>query len=276
MSEQEITNIVPISTPNDFLAKKAAECEVYYNSTKKDKVNWLIYGDYGTGKTTLLTTAIRPIYVFSFDPGGCTVLEDMPPGSAVLDTAYEIENRKHPSAFSKWETTYQKLKQSDAFSRCGTVVIDSLTNFGEALMNHIIAKAGRPDTTPQIQDYYTLQAALRDIISDCTNLPCDFILTAHIGTDKDQLTGRLIADILIPGKAAPKFIPLQFSEVLVTLVTDGPNKKPHYGLLTAPQSYFKARTRIGRGGKFELVEEPDLCALRAKAGKPITHLPNLT
>lgn len=240
----------------------------------QETFNILLYGGYGTGKSSTLATARLPIYIFSFDPGGTKlkVLQDLKAkGYAILDTEYEDEDAKNPKAFRAFDSTFQEMKKANAFKLFGTVAIDSLTLFVDAAMNFILQKEGRKGQTPQIQDYYVLQNLLGQVFREFCNLPCDFILTGHITTDKDDVTGRMITSLLVPGKNAQR-IPVLFDEVILTEMSQDAKKNTIYQVRLVGDQKYRTSTRQFSGDSFSPYEDPDIMALRAKAGKKVEHL----
>ncbi len=247
--------------------------EMLSKQPSQDTFNILIYGDYGTGKSTILSTCRLPIYVYSFDPGGTKLkalqhLRDE--GLAVLDTVYEDEDNKKPKAFRAFDKTHEEMKKAGAYELFGTVAIDSLTTFHAAVMNFILQRENRPSTIPQIQDYLILQTLLGQMFREFCNLPCDFILTGHLTTDKDEVTGRMITSLLVPGQNSVK-VPVLFDEVLLTNVEMDAKKNPTYSVRLVGDAKYKTSTRQFSGEGFLPYEEPNIMALRAKAGKAVEH-----
>ena len=253
---------------------RSRRTELNKNKPAQDSFNILLYGPVGTGKSSILATCRQPVYIASFDPGGTKlpVLEQMQAeGKAFLDTDYEAEDIKRPRAMAAFEKTYDKMEKEGVFSSLGTFAIDSLTTFGDALMNYITKREGRAGTTPQIQDYLVQQTMLQQMFRKMCALPCDFVVTGHISTDKDEVTGRMVTSLLIPGKAAAK-VPVLFDEVLISNVEMDSKKIPTYTIRLVGDAKYKTSTRRFSGDKFEAFEKPDIMRLRDLAGKPATHL----
>ena len=104
---------------------------------------------------------------------------------------------------------------------------------------------------------------MKDILKIFTMLPCDCILTGHMGYDKDEMTGALHSSLLLGPKAAVK-MPILFDEMYVT-IAKAKARDVDYSLLTANTGFYKASTRIG-GGIFDTYETPDIKYLLKKAG----------
>lgn len=235
----------------------------YAADKRKDKLNCILYGDFGSGKTTCATTAAAPILFHSFDPGGPKSIRNLIGDRIIVDSQFEDESSKDPRCFDLWMREMQKLAKAKVFDGIGTLVIDSLTTMSEGIMNQILKKAGRPATVPQIQDYQILGNTLRDIFKDLSALPCHVVVIGHMEYEKDEATGRLFSSLLVTGKMKTK-LPLLFDEVYVAICKDS-QKGAEYSLLTANDGCYRARTRIG-SGKFEKFEPQNFKKLFLKAG----------
>jgi len=233
--------------------------------THERSFNALIMGNVGTGKTRLASTCRFPVLLHSFDPGGSTTKALQPfiqKGDIIVDSRFEIDDGKKPKAFKLWESEIAVLKQMGMFDEIGTFYVDGLTSIGSAIMNYILANASRANSVPQQQDYLLQQITLTNLIKDLVNLPCDVIMTGHIGTDKDEVTGKMVSSLFVSGKLTIK-IPMLFSELYIA-VTKATSKGVDYKLLTTADGLYQARTRIGEG-VFDTFEEPNIKALLRKA-----------
>ena len=260
--------------PTSFVSNRRNDARVFANSAGQQSVNTLIYGDPGSGKSTFLSTCVAPIYIFSFDPGGTklpalTALEAK--GLAVLDTVYETEDDKKPFAFAEFNKVFSEISAANEWSKIGTVAIDYLTTFERAVMNAVLKEAGRAGTQPQLQDYGKVQVIFSQVLRALCALPCDFVLTAHVSTDRDELTGALHSSLLCAGKLAYK-IPVLFDEVLLTTVSKGTGGALTHGLQTRSDGKLKASSRRFGTKEFAVVESPNMKHLRKKAGLPTEDL----
>lgn len=244
---------------------------------QEEKANFLLIGSSGSGKTRLCGTAPGPILVHSFDPGGTKTLRAMlAQGTSktkmFFDTSFEREDAAKPTAYKMWESCFRALSKEGVFNQIGTYVIDSGTRFIEAISNEILKQGGvgksksRAGEPLQLQDYQIQQLWTTRVLTELTNLPCNFIFTAHIEMTRDEVDGRMYATIHASGKLKIK-LPLLFDEVLVLK-----NKETSAGtqrtLITSVDGKLNARTRIGAEGIFAKEEPPDIRALLKKAGYP--------
>ncbi|MBU2052474.1 ATP-binding protein [Patescibacteria group bacterium] len=201
-----------------------------------------------------------------FDPGGEKVLREQIESGLVFPNTDPI--------FGGWTAFAEEVARlyvGGFFNQIGTLAIDSLTTMSQSAMEHILQKGGRSGGVPQRDDYLKQQMILKSILYDQTkkdfkglcSLSCNFITTAHLETEKDDVTGRIKANPIVTGKLKTS-IPLLFDEVYVCTTKPGP-KGTEYRLLTQNEGYYKARTRIG-AYKFEMYEDPNITKLLEKSG----------
>jgi len=245
--------------------------KLYKDQEAQEKVNFLISGPAGSGKTTVAETCRRPVLIHSFDPGGTRCLIDkggktLIDGASILaDTRFENEDPLRPTVFNLWMNEFNRLSRIGFFNGLGTYFLDSATNWSEAYMNELLKLDGRAGGVPQQQDYLKQIIKVRDAVKTMTTLPCDFVFTAHHEVQKDELTGRTRAELLITGKLRQK-IPPMFDEIYVTQAK-GTAAGVEYSFLTRNDGFYEARTRMGRH-TFEKYEKKDIKHLLRKAGKP--------
>jgi len=253
----------------------------------------LIIGDKGVGKTHLLKTARRPVLHFCFDPDGeQTLFEDGPDGTAQcppwlfpltsyskVNVSTEPDGRNGQLAMQLFANDMNALRKSGTFSKMGTVCLDSLTLFGDAVLGKTLVEARQANPkhgkVMEIQDWGTFLNECQFWLKTLLALPTDVIILGHIQEDKDDVTGQIIRNVMLPGSGSQR-TPILLSEVYYMLMEKAQgqaNMPPKRVLLTGQDSYYKASTRLGRDGKFAAREEPDLLALRRKAGLSTEHLP---
>ena len=247
--------------------------KVYMEGTHKDKLNALVIGDVGSGKTTLMRTCPRPILIHSFDPGGSrvrTLVEGIDAGWIIVDSSFEADYSSK-STFKLWEAEMNRLLREGVFEEVGTYVLDSLTTWGQCLLNHIILNntSSRPPSVDGTRmsnqsDYGALGIRGQHCISMLCCLPCNVILTGHLDYLEDEVTGMTRSAVTIPGKVLKVILPLMFDEVYV-LRTMTSSKGRERKLLTDADGIYVGKTRIG-AGVFDKYEEPDISKLMVKAG----------
>lgn len=240
--------------------------QMYKDAVSTSRFNAIIYGPIGSGKTQLLRTCRPPVFVDSFDPGGTKTNKDwIDQGKMYVDIRWEDEDPKTPTVFSAWDGVYHQRKRDGFFAQLGTYAIDSGTTFAGTIMNTILKKAGRPGSFPFQQDYGPAMGILESVIKDFTTLPCDCILLCHEDIDKDDVSGKMFISPLFWGKLKGR-LPLLFDEIYHTETKETSSGQVNYSLLTRATGLTKARTRLGRDGRFDMYEPQDISALLKKAG----------
>ncbi len=243
-----------------------AKVEANYEKNRAQKADFIIIGYSGVGKTHLLRTCPQPVYVDSFDKGGTRgVLDDMIAEHRIaVDHRWEVDETMNPTAYKGWDDNFTRLMRSNFFERVGTYAVDSMTSLSDAIMASVLKKAGRAGKEPDYyKDYPQHHIIIRDAIKMIWSLPCYTVLSGHISTLKDDVTGGIISSLMLPGKAAVK-VPIHADEIYILEVEETKDGLKHT-LLTRNTGKLRARTRIG-SRKFNTKEPADIRALIKKAG----------
>jgi len=239
--------------------------QTMYSEAGVPKPSFLVYGDFGTGKTTLLTTCPKPVLIHSFDPGGMvsirTELLDKTQ-EITADIRFEDESPGQPSVWEAWTKEYKRLKRAGILDQLGTFAVDSGTTWAAAALNLICYKAGRPGGPPYQQDYMPAMSLMENAIKDIMTCKCHFVFTCHEDATKDENSGKMFIGPQLIGKLKQR-IPLLFSE-LYCAQAQQTSKGAEYRLLTRATGLYRARTRLGSHNRFDQYEEPNLSNLLAK------------
>jgi hypothetical protein len=247
--------------------------DYYIEKHGADHYRALVYGDKGSGKTTLFATARFPVHLDCFDPGGSRVLADeIERGLVVADTRWENDDPTNPRVFVEWDKEFHRRKKEGYFAQFATYGLDSITTFSQVIMNQALKKAGRAGGIPQTgagadNDYVHQMLYLENSIAGIFALPCDIIITAHPESEKDDASGKLFVSPMITGKAKIR-IPLLFDEMYYMRVEDKADGSTKWMLQTRPSAIYKASSRLARRGKFDKFEESNIKMLLKKAGLP--------
>lgn len=251
--------------------------KMYAEDDSQNSFNLLLTGEMGTGKTHIISTARRPIHIDSFDPGGtklAPITQGIKEGWILVDSRFEKEDPMKPSVAKLWISEMERRDKLQYFNNIGTYVIDSFSSWTNALMGRQLLGANLAGQAPRYtHDYMPVKTQQYNFIRRIMRFPCDFILTGHLKADKDEASSKIIMRLLAIGDASVT-LPTLFDEVWVALTKESPTEanKTKYTILTAPKSYYLARTRIG-SMKFDQEEKPNIRELLKKAGREVKDLP---
>jgi len=265
----------------EILAEARRVSEMYANDVGQKSFNALILGELGSGKTYIARTARKPVHIDSFDPGGTKCIQDLvedgkvAKGAIYVDSRYEHEDRLNPSMYQIWKTEFEKRREMGYFKRFGTYMIDSSTSWAEAIMNRILQIAKIPGEAPRFtKDYTPQKIEIYNMLSKCLNLECDFIFTGHLEQYEDAMDKVIRYRYMVVGKGTV-IIPIKFDEIYV-LVPKETHEGTTYRLLTQNTGTYTARSRLSKGGKLDIYEEPDIKEILRKTGMDTSDKPLLT
>ena len=97
--------------------------KMYSEDKAQEKLNALVLGTYGSGKTTLAATCPSPVLIHSFDPGGTKGLKaEIEAGKIFVDTRFEHDDTKTKSAAQRMNFD---ILRADATRQSGSRFTDS-------------------------------------------------------------------------------------------------------------------------------------------------------
>ena len=207
-------------------------------------VKLLVYGNAGTGKTSLIPTLPTPI-VFSAE-GGLLSIAD-------ADVSYvEV------SSYDTLMEAYRWVTESDEAKHFESIALDSISEIAEVVLNHEkkIAKDPR-------QAYGSMQEQMSDIIRAFRDIPNKHVyFTAKCEKATDE-TGRILYAPSMPGNKTGQQLPYFFDEVLALRVEKDAEGIAQRALMCDSDGIWQAKDR---SGKLDTWEAPDLGAIIAKIG----------
>jgi hypothetical protein len=270
-------------SPEQILSKQLKQIEdvqaFYKEGAEAKGFNALVYGPTGSGKTSLIATARRPVYAYMLDPKGeVTVRDEIDEGWLVADTRFQADDIREPHSYKDWEKDYREKKNSGFFDLFATVAIDSITTWGVMAMNRVLKDMGRTPGKmveyekhkiesyglPFQQDYGPQMSIIEHMVRDILTLPCDVIFTAHPDEVKNDEGRTLSIAPMVTGRLKAR-LPLLFTEIYVTMSQTSAGGIT-YKLLTRNNGLWTARTRIGKKGIFDTFETPNIKYLLKKGG----------
>lgn len=283
-------SVVPKEEKNflDIKAEAQNLQKMYIEDPKQNSFNLLLLGESGSGKTTLCATARQPIHIDSFDPGGTKALMPLvKEGRAIIDTRWESEDPTKEAikktsgapgfeqAYIQWKHEFERRLKMGYFDHIGTYVLDSCTTWSLAIMNWVLKKDGMLGQAPRFtKDYGPQKIEIQNYIKKMLDLPCDFILTGHLESDKDEVSGRIKYKFMTTGKAEV-IVPLQFDEIWTCVAEQKGMTSVDYKVLTAKNGAYPGSSKLAALGHFSVYEDPNIKALLKKAGRDASDKPLL-
>jgi len=213
----------------------------------------LVYGDSGTGKTVFALGFKPPLYCFDFDgkiSSGAAFYTGDKERLANID--YDVfTSGTHDQPAQRFEAKlreFEKQAQEGAFPY-KAVILDSFTTFNDVMMKDILltnpaVQRTRSPTAviPAMLDYRIQNIHVKNILNRLLALPANIIVLAHIKTEKDELTGRILNMPNAPGGLSV-YLPVVFEEVYHTYV-EAKGTERVYLAQTQADAQFIARSQI--------------------------------
>ena len=234
--------------------------------TQKETISILLTGESGNGKTYAARNAPFPIHIDSFDPGGTLGLRtEIKKGNIIPDTSFENEDPMHPTVFAAWEQVFRRRVREKYFESFACYWLDSATTWTDSILNAVQGKRGAAGQLPLWgKDYHPQTVLVKNYLRLCMNLPCHFVLTAHLEPYKDAEGNTTSWRPLFSGKGAVK-IPLLFDEVWRAERKET-QKGFDYFINTQESGFYIARSRIAAEGLLDKREENNISKIFKKAG----------
>jgi phage nucleotide-binding protein len=206
-------------------------------------VKLLVYGQAGSGKTSLIKTLPSPIVLSA--EGGLLSIQD-------ADLPY-IEIASMDDLREAW--TWLNTDEGMAYQ---SVALDSISEIAEVCLN-----AEKKATKDPRQAYGAMQEQMADIIRAFRDLPGRHVLmTAKLEKSQDEMARILYAPSM-PGNKTGQSLPYFFDEVLALRVERDADGNTQRALMCDGDGSWLAKDR---SGKLDTWEAPDLGAIIEKIG----------
>ena len=209
-----------------------------------DGVKLLVYGQAGSGKTSLIPTLPNPIVLSA--EGGLLSIQD-----ANIDFI-EIADMDDLREAYEWA---KGSKEADQFQ---SVALDSISEVAEVVLQHELKKNkdGRAA-------YGELNTTMQELIRAFRDLPGKHVyMSAKLEKSQDEM-GKLLYNPSMPGKSLTQGLPYFFDEVLALRVERDAENNTQRALMCDSDGVWLAKDR---SGKLEAWEAADLGAIIAKIG----------
>ena len=207
-------------------------------------VKMLVYGQAGTGKTSLIPTLPR-VVVLSAE-GGLLSIQG-------ADVPY-IEINSMTSLME----AYSWLIESAEAKGFDSIALDSISEIAEVVLAEELKK--QKDGRAAYGELNTIMAGMIRVFRD---LPAKHVyFTAKCDKSQDE-TGRLLYAPSMPGKSLSMQVPYFFDLVLALRVEKDSEGLAQRALMCDSDGIWQAKDRSGKLGAWEA---PDLSAIIAKIG----------
>lgn len=173
-----------------------------------NQLNVMLYGDYGTGKTTFATTFPKPILFFDIDKRYVTYA-----GMEGVEYETYVDVGKRASAY---RTLMKDLMNYQTDSKYATVVLDSTTTLMDIITNDIlgISGTGRGATEGlSLPQWGTMVDRFKRIFAIMKGYNCHTVIISHGQLVQDELSGEIMHLPMLVGKKFPQRAPLFFDEI---------------------------------------------------------------
>lgn len=216
----------------------------------------LIVGDSGSGKTSLIRTAITP-FVCDFDNKGDDIL------SGITGC---ISKYQGAEGWERFRSDLADFRATGLPEGCATLCIDSITFAADAALAWAKQKNGNTGAQATQQDWGRAIDEIKTAIAALTTLNCHVIVTVHLAVEKDELLGTINWQPSIYGTKLPGQLPAYFNDVWhtkLTVKTTNAGPVAEYTLQLAPDMRLKFLKNSGRGS-WNTTEVPNITELLKK------------
>lgn len=213
-------------------------------SLSAEGVKLLVYGQAGSGKTTLIKTLPNPIVLSA--EGGLLSIQD-------ADLPY-IE----VTTLDDLREAYAWCKSSKEAAGFQSVALDSISEVAEVVLHHEMRK--NKDGRAAYGEMNTIMA---EMIRSFRDLPGRHIyVSAKLEKSQDEM-GKMLYNPSMPGKSLTQGLPYFFDEVLALRIERDADGATQRALMCDSDGMWLAKDRSGKLGAWEA---PDLGAIIAKIG----------
>lgn len=198
-----------------------------------ENIKILLCGSPGTSKTCFAAGAPLPILFLDFDSkvnsaaawyaGDKERLEQID----VRQLGKRLDGSDPIAEMQKIISEELIPQQQSGKMKYRTLVIDSCTTFSAAVLQHIIKTnpgvnrvKSAQGVQPGMVDFGVLKREFARLIPGLLGLPMNVIMTAHIKTDRSDLTGEIIRSPIMDGSFSAE-LPIYFEQVFRVYMDKG-------------------------------------------------------
>jgi len=204
----------------------------------------LLYGAFGTGKSTFAATLPQPGYLLDFDDTAISYAREGMQWwrePALWDRTLPITQR--------WDLLRKELQSLRDGTIQGTalrsIVLDSTTSLARMAMEYALAlnRQRGPDGGPIWNVHRSMVRNLvEEVLGYVLAFPGIRCVIAHSELVKHEITGEIVGQVNLPGKLTVE-VPSMFDEVWLASATKT-KEGMRYEINLEPTGWFQARSRL--------------------------------
>ena len=207
-------------------------------------VKMLVYGQAGSGKTSLIRTLPAPIVLSA--EGGLLAIQDVDLPFLEIGTMADLRE------------AYMWLKDSAEAKAYQSVALDSISEVAEVVLHHEL-KANKDGRAA----YGEMNTVMTELIRAFRDLPGRHVyMSAKLEKSTDEM-GKMLYNPGMPGKSLTQGLPYVIDEVIALRVEKDAEGVSQRALMCDSDGLWLAKDRSGKLGQWEA---PDLGAIIAKIG----------
>lgn len=190
-------------------------------------VKVLVYGPSSTGKTCFSCSFPTPIRYMDFDNKVSSAAQhyksDIARLSEIEVSQYAVMPREtRMKTFNADISTISQNNHNKKDLGFKTLVVDSLTTLSNFMLEDFMFVSRTDMKRPGVgqtcrADYQLLEYWMRYYIQGMLSLNCNVVFVGHSHQDKDETSGAVTNQLLMPGKFASR-IPIYFEEIYFSKV----------------------------------------------------------
>lgn len=199
---------------------KLGNIDVQPSTSRREQLTMLLWGKPGCGKTVLASTAPGRKLWLQFDPAGTASITR---SDDILVADFSAYKSAALEAFKQGGVMEQDLMKLIKAENISTVVVDSITSFGQMALHYAISsgKGNRGQFRASIEQpgqtgYGVRSAMLLDFITMvlrvCADLKCHCIFNAHDRESSDE-EGKVTEITINIGGQGQAIVPSKISEI---------------------------------------------------------------
>ena len=195
----------------------------------------LMRGSIGTGKTMQFLTLPGKKFLYVFEASSFNTIQGydvtyeaylaeklnitvkaIPKGLKIGEGVLSKDSRLKAQAYAQFEEHFHTSLDNGYFDQFDTIGLDSITSIADIMLDDILARDGRMEYPPVLNDYNILKTQIARLLRALCALDKLLFVTAHtMYRQTNEASRKLLNEILIPGDLQVR-APLLFSTVLQT------------------------------------------------------------